>query len=141
MQRSSESIGLIAGALAKAQIELANPEKSLTATIRSPFPREGDRSFRYASLSSPMLPSLHPPHPRRLRMRMVFRVKVPRWSMRPAKLLIRSPLALRLVAFLALAVAESSVAATGEDRSARAASRSVSWNKSGASTWRRCHST
>jgi hypothetical protein len=52
MQRSSESIGAIAGALAKAQIELANPEKSLTATIRSPFPRENDRSFRYASLSS-----------------------------------------------------------------------------------------
>ena len=52
MQRCSESIGLIAGALAKAQIELTNPEKSLTATIRSPFPREGDRSFRYASLSS-----------------------------------------------------------------------------------------
>src|SRR3954466_8992506 len=52
MQRSSESIGAIAGALAKAQIELANPEKSLTATIHSPFPREGDRSFRYASLSS-----------------------------------------------------------------------------------------
>ena len=52
MQRSSESIGAIAAALAKAQIELANPEKSLTATIRSPFPREGDRSFRYASLSS-----------------------------------------------------------------------------------------
>jgi ERF superfamily len=52
MQRSSETIGAIAGALAKAQIELANPEKSLTATIRSPFPREGDRCFRYASLSS-----------------------------------------------------------------------------------------
>jgi hypothetical protein len=52
MQRSSQTIGLIASALAKAQIELANPEKSLTATIRSPFPREGDRSFRYASLSS-----------------------------------------------------------------------------------------
>jgi hypothetical protein len=52
MQRSSESIGAIAGALAKAQIELANPEKSLTATIRSPFPREDDRSFCYASLSS-----------------------------------------------------------------------------------------
>src|SRR5713101_9914984 len=52
MQRSSETIGLIAGALAKAQIELANPEKSLTATIRSPFPREGERSFRYAPLSS-----------------------------------------------------------------------------------------
>src|SRR5580692_10000776 len=52
MQRSSESIGAIAGALAKAQAELTNPEKSLTATIRSPFPREGDRTFRYASLSS-----------------------------------------------------------------------------------------
>src|SRR6202167_6365201 len=52
MQRSSESIGAIAGALAKAQTELANPEKSLVATIRSPFPREGDRTFRYASLSS-----------------------------------------------------------------------------------------
>ena len=52
MQRSSETIGAIAAALAKAQIELTNPEKSLTATIRSPFPREGDRTFRYASLSS-----------------------------------------------------------------------------------------
>jgi hypothetical protein len=52
MQRSSETIGAIAGALAKAQIELQNPEKSLIATIRSPFPREDDRSFRYASLSS-----------------------------------------------------------------------------------------
>ena len=45
MQRSSESIGAIAAALAKAQAEIANPEKSLTATIRSPFPREGDRRF------------------------------------------------------------------------------------------------
>jgi ERF superfamily len=52
MQRSSETIGAIAAALAKAQIELTNPEKSLTATIRSPFPRESDRTFRYASLSS-----------------------------------------------------------------------------------------
>jgi hypothetical protein len=52
MQRSSESIGAIAAALAKAQIELTNPERSLVATIRSPFPREGDRTFRYASLSS-----------------------------------------------------------------------------------------
>ena len=52
MQRSSESIGAIAAALAKAQGELINPEKSLTATIRSPFPREIDRTFRYASLSS-----------------------------------------------------------------------------------------
>jgi ERF superfamily len=52
MQRSSESIGAIAGALAKAQSELTNPEKSLVATIQSPFPRESDRTFRYASLSS-----------------------------------------------------------------------------------------
>src|SRR6201998_1139875 len=52
MHRSSDTIGTIAGALAKAQAELANPEKSLTATIRSPFPRESDRTFRYASLSS-----------------------------------------------------------------------------------------
>ncbi len=52
MRHCSETIGAIASALAKAQGELANPEKSLTATIRSPFPREADRSFRYASLSS-----------------------------------------------------------------------------------------
>lgn len=52
MHRSSETIGAIASALAKAQGELTNPEKSLTATIRSPFPREGDRTFRYASLAS-----------------------------------------------------------------------------------------
>jgi hypothetical protein len=49
---SSDSIGTIAAALAKAQAELTNPEKSLMATIRSPFPREGDRTFRYAPLSS-----------------------------------------------------------------------------------------
>ncbi len=52
MRQSSELIGAIASALAKAQSELTNPEKSLVATIRSPFPREGDRTFRYASLSS-----------------------------------------------------------------------------------------
>src|ERR1044072_1790157 len=52
MHRSSETIGAIAAALAKAQAEITNPEKALTATIRSPFPREGDRTFRYASLSS-----------------------------------------------------------------------------------------
>src|ERR1019366_4230411 len=52
MRQSSESIGTIAGALAKAQAELTNPEKSLTATIRSQFPRESDRTFRYASLAS-----------------------------------------------------------------------------------------
>jgi len=52
MQRSSDSVGGLAAALAKAQAEIQNPEKSLTATIVSPFPREGVRSFRYASLSS-----------------------------------------------------------------------------------------
>src|SRR6516164_1846135 len=52
MQRCSDSIGAIAAALAKAQAELTNPEKSLSATIRSPFPREADRCFRYASLAS-----------------------------------------------------------------------------------------
>jgi hypothetical protein len=52
MQRCSESIASIAGALAKAQAELTNPEKALVGTIRSPFPREPDRTFRYASLAS-----------------------------------------------------------------------------------------
>jgi hypothetical protein len=52
MQRCSDSIGALAAALAKAQAEIQNPEKSLSATIVSPFPREGMRSFRYAPLSS-----------------------------------------------------------------------------------------
>src|SRR6201998_4380740 len=52
MQRSSESVGALAAALAKAQAEIANPEKSLTATIVSPFPREGRRTFRYPPLAA-----------------------------------------------------------------------------------------
>jgi hypothetical protein len=52
MHRSSDTIGAIAAALAKAQAELTNPEKSLSGTIRSPFPREPERTFRYAPLSS-----------------------------------------------------------------------------------------
>src|SRR6202162_5992218 len=52
MQRSSETIGSIAAALAKAQAELTNPEKSLTATIRASNPRDHDQTFRYAALSS-----------------------------------------------------------------------------------------
>jgi hypothetical protein len=52
MQRSSEAISQIAGALARAQAELENLEKALTATIASPFPREESRTFRYASLAS-----------------------------------------------------------------------------------------
>ena len=53
MQRSSESVGALASALAKAQAELVNPEKSLTGVIRTgrPGDREG-RTFRYAPLSS-----------------------------------------------------------------------------------------
>src|SRR5882757_8694181 len=52
MHRSSETIGAIAAALARAQGELTNPEKSLTGTIRWPLPGEGDKTFRYASLAS-----------------------------------------------------------------------------------------
>jgi hypothetical protein len=52
MQRSSETIGAIAAALAKAQAELTNPEKALIATIRAANPRDQDQTFRYAALSS-----------------------------------------------------------------------------------------
>jgi ERF superfamily len=52
VQRSSETIGAIAAALAKAQAELTNPEKSLVATIRASHPRDHDQTFRYAALSS-----------------------------------------------------------------------------------------
>jgi hypothetical protein len=52
MQRSSESIGTIAAALAKAQAQLVNPEKSLVANIRSDGPRGAEQTFRYAPLSS-----------------------------------------------------------------------------------------
>ena len=51
MHRSSESIGTIAAALAKAQVELTNPEKSLVGTIPGMTPK-GDRNFRYAPLST-----------------------------------------------------------------------------------------
>jgi hypothetical protein len=52
MHRSSESVAALASALAKAQAELVNPEKSLTATIRTGRAGEGERTFRYAPLSS-----------------------------------------------------------------------------------------
>jgi hypothetical protein len=52
MQRSSETIGTIAAALAKAQAQLVNPEKSLTGSIRSDRSGAAERSFRYAPLSS-----------------------------------------------------------------------------------------
>jgi hypothetical protein len=52
MQRSSQSIAALATALAKAQIELANPEKSLVGTIEPQGGEGGARQFRYAPLSS-----------------------------------------------------------------------------------------
>src|SRR5215813_1665159 len=52
MHRSSDSVAALASALAKAQAQLINPEKSLTATIRSGRAGEGERSFRYAPLAS-----------------------------------------------------------------------------------------
>src|SRR5262247_4410359 len=52
MPRSSESVAALASALAKAQAELVNPEKSLTATIRTGRPGDAERSFRYAPLAS-----------------------------------------------------------------------------------------
>jgi hypothetical protein len=52
VQRSSDSVAALAAALAKAQSELVNPEKSLTAAIRAPAPGVAERSFRYAPLSS-----------------------------------------------------------------------------------------
>jgi hypothetical protein len=50
MPRSSESVAALAGALAKAQAELTNPEKSLVATLPAERGQPG-RSFRYASLA------------------------------------------------------------------------------------------
>jgi ERF superfamily len=52
MQRSSDTIAAIAAALAKAQAGLTNPGKAFVATIRASNPRERDRTFRYAALSS-----------------------------------------------------------------------------------------
>ena len=53
MQRSSESVAALAAALARAQAQLVNPEKSLTGVIRTGRPGEGGaRTFRYAPLSS-----------------------------------------------------------------------------------------
>jgi hypothetical protein len=52
MHRSSESIAALAAALAKAQMVLTNPEKSLTGTVPSNRYDEPGRTFRYAPLSS-----------------------------------------------------------------------------------------
>ena len=52
MQQSSETVAALAAALAKAQAQLVNPEKSLTATVRTGRAGETERTFRYAPLSS-----------------------------------------------------------------------------------------
>src|SRR4029077_10557715 len=52
MQRSSESVGALAAALAKAQAATPNPENARPPTTGAPFPRGGSRTFRYASLAS-----------------------------------------------------------------------------------------
>jgi ERF superfamily len=52
VHQSSESIGAVAAALAKAQSDLTNPEKSLLAIIQVSSRGEYGRAFRYASLSS-----------------------------------------------------------------------------------------
>jgi hypothetical protein len=47
MQRSSSSIAALATALAKAQIELTNPEKSLIGTIE---PQRGEAGARHSGM-------------------------------------------------------------------------------------------
>jgi hypothetical protein len=51
-ERNEPCHGSLAAALAKAQIELVNPEKSMVATIRADGPGRGEQIFRYAPLSS-----------------------------------------------------------------------------------------
>jgi hypothetical protein len=51
MQQASESIGSLAAALAQAQVELINPEKSMVATIRPEGRSAAEQIFRYAPLS------------------------------------------------------------------------------------------
>ena len=51
MQQSSGSIGSLAAALARAQVELINPEKSMVATIRPEGRGAAEQIFRYAPLS------------------------------------------------------------------------------------------
>ena len=52
MQQSSSSIGNLAAALAKAQVELVNPEKSMVATMPADGKGAAEQIFRYAPLSS-----------------------------------------------------------------------------------------
>ena len=52
MQQSSSSIADLAAALAKAQVELVNPEKSMVATVPADGKGAAEQMFRYAPLSS-----------------------------------------------------------------------------------------
>ena len=52
MHHASPSIGALAAALAKAQAELVNPEKSLVGEIARSGSGGAERTFRYAPLSS-----------------------------------------------------------------------------------------
>jgi hypothetical protein len=52
MQQSGSSIGALAAALAKAQTELVNPEKSMTAILRPDENGGSEQIFHYAPLSS-----------------------------------------------------------------------------------------
>ena len=52
MQQSSSSIGNLAAALAKAQVGLVNPEKSMVATMPADGKVAAQLIFRYAPLSS-----------------------------------------------------------------------------------------
>lgn len=52
MHRSSENVAAIATALAKAQTELSNPEKSMVGMIHHNNRGDNPQSFRYASLAS-----------------------------------------------------------------------------------------
>ncbi len=51
MQQSSDLIGSLAAALARAQVELINPEKSMVATIQPEGRGATEQIFRYAPLS------------------------------------------------------------------------------------------
>lgn len=52
MHRSSESVAAIATAMAKAQTELSNPEKSMVGIIHHNNRGDNPQTFRYASLAS-----------------------------------------------------------------------------------------
>jgi hypothetical protein len=52
MHRSSDQIGALALAMAKAQADLVNPERTLVGTLPSRLSHEEGRIFRYASLAN-----------------------------------------------------------------------------------------